>query len=59
VRQVRERHSGGSYLASHDPRLHFGLGANTHARVEVRWPDGQIQQLGEVAADQFLKLEEP
>ncbi|MSR84125.1 MAG: CRTAC1 family protein [Candidatus Latescibacteria bacterium] len=59
VRQVRERHSGGSYLSSQDPRLHFGLGANTHARVEVRWPGGQVQQLGEVAADQFLRLVEP
>jgi len=59
VLQVRERHSGGSYLASHDPRLHFGLGANTRARVEVRWPDGQVQQVGEVAADQFLVVRQP
>ncbi|MBI2502498.1 MAG: CRTAC1 family protein [Candidatus Latescibacteria bacterium] len=59
VRQVRQRQSGRSYLASHDPRLHFGLGENARARVEVRWPDGQVQQLGEVAADQFLKLAEP
>ncbi|MSR84251.1 MAG: CRTAC1 family protein [Candidatus Latescibacteria bacterium] len=59
VRQVRERQSGRSYLASHDPRLHFGLGENSRARVEVRWPDGQVQEVGEVAADQFLKLEEP
>jgi hypothetical protein len=59
VRQVRQRQSGRSYLASHDPRLHFGLGANTRAQVEVRWPSGQVQQVGEVAADQFLTLEEP
>jgi hypothetical protein len=59
VSQVRQRHSGGSYLASSDPRLHFGLGPHTRARVEVRWPSGQVQQLGEVEADQFLKLTEP
>ena len=59
VRQVRERHSGGSYLASHDPRLHFGLGEHARARVEVVWPDGQVQQLGEVAANQFLVVRQP
>jgi hypothetical protein len=59
VRQVRERHSGGSYLASHDPRLHFGLGENTHARVTVRWPGGQVQEVGEVAANQFLVVRQP
>ena len=59
VRQVRERHSGGSYLASHDPRLHFGLGENSRARVEVCWPDGQVQQVGEVAANQFLVVRQP
>ncbi len=59
VRQVHQRQSGRSYLASHDPRLHFGLGHHTRARVEVRWPSGQVQDLGEVAADQFLRLEEP
>ena len=57
-RQTRQRQSGGSYLSSHDPRLHFGLGQATQARVEVIWPDGQKQLLEAVAADQILRIEQ-
>ena len=59
LRQLRERQSGGSYLASHDPRLHFGLGQATRAEVEVYWPDGQVQKLSGVPADQLLRLVQP
>jgi hypothetical protein len=55
-RQVRERQSGASYQATHDPRLHFGLGDATSAEVEIRWPDGRVQKLGPVAADQLLRV---
>ena len=58
-RQVQERQSGGSYLASHDPRLHFGLGAATSAQVEIHWPDGTHQTLTEVAANQVLRVVQP
>ena len=37
---LRERQSGASYLSSHDPRLHFGLGRAERARVEVVWRAG-------------------
>ncbi len=38
---VGEVHAGSSYLASEDPRLHFGLGRfTTMPQVVVRWPDG-------------------
>ena len=56
---TRERQSGGSYLSSHDPRLHFGLGAATNVDLEIRWPDGQTQQLIAVASDQILHLSQP
>ena len=59
VRQTQEHQSGSSYLSSHDPRLHFGLGTATHARVEITWPSGQVQTLENVAADQVLRVEEP
>ena len=36
-RQVEERRSGSSYQTSGDPRVHFGLGAETVATVTVRW----------------------
>ena len=39
--QRRDIASGDSYLSSHDPRLHFGLGAATTAEtIDVQWPDG-------------------
>ena len=59
IRQVQERQSGGSYLSSHDPRLHFGLGAATSAQVEIHWPDGTQQTLEKVAANQVIKVVQP
>ena len=42
--QVQEVNPGASYLSSHDPRLHFGIGANTTVdRLEVRWQSGVVQ----------------
>jgi hypothetical protein len=41
-----------SYCASNDPRVHFGLGDETIARdVKVRWPDGRVEELGDLEAD--------
>lgn len=42
--QLQEVNPGASYLSSHDPRLHFGLGSNTSVdRLEVRWQSGVVQ----------------
>jgi hypothetical protein len=38
--------------------VHFGLGAATTAKVEVTWPSGIQQVLGNVKADQILKVRE-
>ena len=36
-----------SYLASNDPRVHYGLGkAERVDHVRVRWPDGQAEEFG-------------
>jgi len=51
--------TSGSYLSARDKRVHFGLGAATSASVDVFWPSGTHQVLQHVAADQFLKIEEP
>jgi hypothetical protein len=51
--------SAGSYLSSNDKRLHFGLGSVREARVEVRWPSGQVQTLEHVSADRILTVREP
>ena len=58
VRQAQERQSGGSYLASHDPRLHFGLGDATRAKVEITWPGGAMLTLDDIAANQVLRVAE-
>lgn len=45
-----------SYLASHDPALHFGLGAATTVdAVEILWPDGTKETFpGGPAAQQMV-----
>ncbi|NKB69361.1 MAG: hypothetical protein GKR89_20000 [Candidatus Latescibacteria bacterium] len=57
--QTRQRQSGGSYLSSHDPRLHFGLGRAQSADLDIVWPDGQPQQLRQVTANQILHIQQP
>ena len=51
--------SAGSYLSANDKRLHFGLGAATEARVEIRWPSGQVQKIERVSADRIVTFKEP
>ena len=56
TRQVRERQSGGNYLSSHDPRLHFRLGTARFVDIEIIWPDGEPQLIENVPADQILRV---
>ena len=47
------------FMSSSDKRVHFGLGGEKQiASIEIRWPRGAEQTLKDVAADQFLKVEE-
>jgi hypothetical protein len=52
--QQRTISGAGSYLSYSDPRAHFGLGEALRAEVEIRWPDGRVEQIGEVPADRLL-----
>jgi enediyne biosynthesis protein E4 len=57
--QSAEVRAGSSFESSSDPRLHFGLGPATKVdSITVRWPSGQIDHLGPVAADQEIRIEE-
>jgi hypothetical protein len=48
------------FMSSSDKRVHFGLGQETKIQsIEIRWPTGIQQVLKDVAADQFLKVDEP
>ncbi len=56
-KMMRDIASGGSYLSVHDARVHFGLGlARTVDRIEVRWPDGGLSVLEDVAGNQIIKV---
>jgi enediyne biosynthesis protein E4 len=51
--------TAGSYLSSSDKRVHFGLGSEKTATVEIRWPSGVRQTIKNVSADQILQVDEP
>jgi hypothetical protein len=58
-RQIREVLSGSSYISQSDLRQHFGLGpAKKVDQLEVRWPNGTVERVESVEADQFLTFEE-
>jgi hypothetical protein len=57
--QFDEVRSGGSYLSQNDLRLHFGLGtAERIDSMEVRWPNGKVENLKDVAADKIYTIVE-
>src|SRR5207247_9401318 len=47
-----------SYLSVNDRRLHFGLGAETKAGIEIRWPNGRQEKIEGVAADRLVVVRE-
>lgn len=52
--------ASGGYLSSSDPRVHFGLGAQTSAsEIEIKWPSGIVQVLKNIVGDRILTVEEP
>lgn len=57
--QIDEVMSGSSYYSQNDLRLHFGLGSATSAElIEISWPSGAKDVLRDVAANQFLVVQE-
>ena len=57
-KQAQEVMSQSSFYSSNDPRLHFGLGAETTADIEVRWPSGLQEKFKAVAADHLVAIKE-
>ena len=54
----RDSAPSASYLASHDPRVHVGLGQSSFARdVSVRWPGGMVERFGDFPAGTSAVLE--
>jgi hypothetical protein len=57
VKRSRLRTAGGSYLASHDPRELLGVGsARRIDSVEIRWPSGKVDKLGNLPINSYLKV---
>ncbi len=57
-RRLRLVNAGGSYLASSDPRVHFGLGELAAVdSFEVVWPDGSDEAFDGGPVDRFVTLE--
>jgi len=48
VTQIRSVQTGRSYLSAFPAEAHFGLGTETRASAEIRWPDGQVQQVADL-----------
>jgi enediyne biosynthesis protein E4 len=45
------------YASSADWGVHFGLGAvATIPKIEIRWPNGSVETLNNVKADQVLAV---
>jgi hypothetical protein len=59
IRQRDDVLSGGSYLSSNDPRVHFGLGdAAKIDAVEIHWPDGTVEKVEPPAVDGIYTVKE-
>ena len=57
-RQAQAVLAQSSYLSVNDRRLHFGLGPETKADLEIRWPNGRVERLADVDADQLVVVRE-
>jgi hypothetical protein len=56
--QIDEVRSGGYYVSHGDFRVHFGLGSETEADLEVRWPDGRTESVGQVPVNHWVVVQQ-
>jgi enediyne biosynthesis protein E4 len=56
--QAQEVSAQSSFYSVNDRRLHFGLGPETIARISIRWPNGAIETIPNVAANQLVVVRE-
>ncbi len=55
----RRARSDGSYGSANDPRVLVGLGTSTESpKVQVRWPDGRVEEWPDVVIDRWTTLTE-
>ncbi|HEV3471434.1 MAG TPA: CRTAC1 family protein [Pyrinomonadaceae bacterium] len=59
VKRARLKTSGGSYLASHDPREVLGLGrAAAVEGLEIQWPSGRVDRLKDLPVNTYVRVVE-
>ena len=59
IRQFSEVRDGSSYPSQNDLRQHFGLGAASKIdSAEIRWPNGKVEMLSNLAADAIYAVVE-
>ncbi len=56
--QAQEVLSQSSFYSASDRRLHFGLGGETSADLEIHWPSGMRESLKGVTANQIVVVKE-
>jgi enediyne biosynthesis protein E4 len=56
--QVRTVSGSVGYASTSDLTVHFGLGTEKEAKIEIRWPSGKIQVMQNVQADQRIAITE-
>jgi enediyne biosynthesis protein E4 len=47
-----------SFYSVDDRRLHFGLGSNTHADLEIHWTNGLVERFSGVEANRLVTIKE-
>ena len=58
--QIREVHSGTSFLSQNSLIAHFGLGESTSVdQLTVKWPSGVVQRLTNLPVDREITATEP
>jgi hypothetical protein len=56
--QAQEVMSQSSFYSANDSRLHFGLGSELRADLEIRWPNGLKESIKGVASGQLVTIKE-
>jgi hypothetical protein len=56
--QIDEVRSGGYHVSQGDFRVHFGLGPATKADLTIRWPQGSVETIRDVQANQWITVRE-
>jgi hypothetical protein len=55
LKQIEDVNPVRGFLSQGDGRVHFGLAKEDYADIEIRWPEGAVQQFPKVKANQLVK----